>query len=74
MDSSLAEPIESIGPSDAGYDEDKLNELKNVAEELYQDGRIPNYVIALYKDNKRFFTIAGKTRLSQNRILGFPLQ
>ena len=61
---ALAEPIEPISPSDAGYDEDKLNELKNVAEELYQDGRIPNYVIALYKDNKRFFTIAeGKTRL-----------
>ena len=61
---ALSEPIEAISPSDAGYDENKLKELKNVAEELYQDGRIPNYVIALYKNNKRFFTIAeGKTRL-----------
>ena len=44
---ALSEPIESISPSDAGYDEAKLEGLRDVAEELYQDGRIPNYVIAL---------------------------
>lgn len=60
----LSEPLESMNPKDAGYDEAKLNKLRDVAEDLYQDGRIPNYVIALYKDNRRFFTLSqGKTRI-----------
>ena len=64
---ALSEPIESISPSDAGYDEAKLEGLRKVAEDLYQDGRIPNYVIALYKDNKRFFSASkGKTRIESD--------
>ena len=59
-----AKPIEEITPEAAGYDSEKLGELYEVADSLYMDGRIPNYVIALYKDQKRFFTASrGKTRL-----------
>ncbi len=59
-----AKPIQEITPEAAGYDSEKLGELYEVADSLYLDGRIPNYVIALYKDQKRFFTASrGKTRL-----------
>ena len=59
-----AKPIQEITPEAAGYDSEKLGELYEVADSLYMDGRIPNYVIALYKDQKRFFTASrGKTRL-----------
>lgn len=59
-----AEPLEAVSAAEAGYDEEKLNELSAVADSLYTDGRIPNYVIALYKDRKRFFSASrGGTRI-----------
>tara|TARA_E500000178_G_scaffold353956_1_gene421355 strand:+ start:4633 stop:5967 length:1335 start_codon:yes stop_codon:yes gene_type:complete len=55
-------------PEAAGYDPDKLASLNAIAEELYRDGRIPNYVIALYKDNKQFYKASkGLTGLAQGQ-------
>ncbi len=53
-----------VEPEDAGFDRTKLEGLKAVADQLYDDGRIPNYVIALYRGNKNFYQVArGKTGL-----------
>jgi len=56
--------FQRVSPEDAGYDSKKLKELTGIADRLYNDGRIPNYIISLYKDDKNFFQAAkGKTEL-----------
>ena len=53
-----------VTPEEAGYDSNRLKELTEIADRLYNDGRIPNYIISLYKDDKNFFQAArGKTAL-----------
>ena len=53
-----------VTPEDAGYDSGKLEALTGITDRLYNDGRIPNYIISLYKGDKNFFQAArGKTSL-----------
>ena len=47
--------FEIVIPESVGYDSSKLALAQEKADSLYEDGRIPNYVLALYKDGKRFF-------------------
>ena len=47
---AICEELVKVTPEEAGYDSQKLNTLTQIADELYNDGRIPNYVIALYKN------------------------
>lgn len=54
----------AITPEEAGYDSKKLEGLSEIVDELYEDGRIPNYVLALFKDGEKFLDLSrGKTNL-----------
>jgi len=60
--------MELVSPADAGYDAKKLNEIKDVLDPLYEDGRIPNYVVLLAKDDKIFYSaIRGNTNVNGGR-------
>ena len=48
--------FETVSPEEAGYDSEKLAKISEVADALYTDGRIPNYVLALYRGEQRFFS------------------
>ena len=53
-----------ITPEEAGYNSKDLIGLSKIVDELYEDGRIPNYVLALYKDGEKFLDLTrGKTNL-----------
>jgi CubicO group peptidase (beta-lactamase class C family) len=68
MQLSLAYEFVEGSPESVGYDSEKLNELAEIADKLYEDGRIPNYILALYKDGKRFVTLTrGKTGLERGK-------
>ena len=64
--SAWGEDFKLVTPEAAGFDSGELERLRGVADQLYEDGRIPNYVIALYKDGQNFYqTTRGKTSLEQ---------
>ena len=44
---AICEELVKVTPEEAGYDSQKLNTLTQIADELYNDGRIPNSVIAV---------------------------
>ena len=59
---------EETSPEAAGYDSEKLKRLQETADSLFEDGRIPNYVLALYKDGKRYLEVTrGKTVIPDGR-------
>ncbi len=47
--------FQRVTPEEAGYDATKLKDLTGITDRLYNDGRIPNYIISLYKNDKNFF-------------------
>jgi len=57
--------LPTITPEEAGFDSAKLAEVTDQANTVYEAGLIPNYVIALAKDGKGFFSAS-----RGNRILG----
>ena len=57
--------LPTITPEEAGFDSAKLAEVTDQANTVYEAGLIPNYVIALAKDGKVFFSAS-----RGNRILG----
>jgi CubicO group peptidase (beta-lactamase class C family) len=57
--------LPTITPEEAGFDSSKLAEVTNQADTVYEAGLIPNYVIALAKDGKVFFSAS-----RGNRIIG----
>jgi CubicO group peptidase (beta-lactamase class C family) len=60
--------IERTTPAQAGFDASKLEAVKSVLDPLYEDGRIPNYVVILAKDEKVFFSASrGHTSLGGQR-------
>lgn len=62
--------FEIVEPEEAGFDRSKLEGLKAVADQLYDDGRIPNYVIALYKGNNNFYQVArGRTGIETGQAV-----
>ena len=48
--------LPTITPEEAGFDSGKLSAIVERADSVYEAGLIPNYVIALAKDGKVFFT------------------
>ena len=59
---------EETSPEAVGYDSEKLKRLQETADSLFEDGRIPNYVLALYKDGKRYLEVTrGKTVIPDGR-------
>ena len=60
----FAKDFEVVTPEEAGFSSDKLAEIKDRFDALYEDGRIPNYVIGLYNGNQRFYSaMRGNTKL-----------
>ena len=55
-----------ITPGEAGYDKEKLEAIQEKVDTLYEDGRIPNYVVALAKHGKVFYAaMRGNATLGQ---------
>ena len=60
----FAKDFAVVTPEEAGFSSDKLAEIKDRFDSLYEDGRIPNYVIGLYNGNQRFYSaMRGNTKL-----------
>ena len=58
--------FEKVSPEDVGFDSSKLNEADKTLRQLYSDGRIPNYVLNLYKDGKLYYSATeGLTNLEE---------
>ncbi|RPG29030.1 MAG: hypothetical protein CBC52_005805, partial [Gammaproteobacteria bacterium TMED92] len=53
--SALAIDLPSISPEAAGYDGAQLNAITERLDRLYENGNIPNYVMAIAKDGKVFY-------------------
>jgi CubicO group peptidase (beta-lactamase class C family) len=53
---SLADDLMSVTPEEAGYDSTILASLSDGFKALYEDGLIPNYVIAIAKEGKIFYS------------------
>lgn len=53
---SFANDLPAVTPEDAGYDSTKLSSVSDGFEALYEDGLIPNYLIAVAKEGKIFYS------------------
>lgn len=56
--SALAIDLPGISAKEAGYDGAKLNAITERLDRLYENGNIPNYVMAIAKDGKVFYQAA----------------
>jgi CubicO group peptidase (beta-lactamase class C family) len=62
--------FENSTPEEVGYDSARLVGLAEKADSLFEDGRIPNYVLSLYKDNKRYLSVArGSTKIGDGSLV-----
>ena len=62
-----ADALPRISAEDAGFNEEKLHEITERLDVLYEDGRIPSYVFALAKEGSLFFsTVRGETVIGGN--------
>ena len=62
-----ADALPRISAEDAGFNEEKLHEITERLDILYEDGRIPSYVFALAKEGSLFFsTVRGETVIGGN--------
>jgi CubicO group peptidase (beta-lactamase class C family) len=52
---ALADNLPSTTPAEAGYDGAKLSGITARLDKLYENGNIPNYVLAMAKDGEIFF-------------------
>lgn len=55
LQTAFAGQLPSITPEQAGYDGSKLMAITERLNRLYENGNIPNYVLAIAKDGKVFF-------------------
>lgn len=66
-----AQSKETISPEAAGYSSVRLDKIRGVIDPIYEDGRIPNYVIALYKGNRVFYSaVRGNVRIGTTDPVG----
>ena len=62
--------FEKVSPEEVGYDSVKLSGADTTLIQLYEDGRIPNYVLNLYKDGKLYYSShRGLTNLEQGQAV-----
>jgi CubicO group peptidase (beta-lactamase class C family) len=47
--------FQKVDPSTMGFDADKLATIQGKFEDLYQEGRIPNYVMGVYSGDKNIY-------------------
>ena len=67
---SFANDLPSVTPEEMGYDSTKLSSLSDGFEALYGDGLIPNYVIAVAKDGKIFYSASdGDSRVGSGNAV-----
>jgi CubicO group peptidase (beta-lactamase class C family) len=65
---AVAYEFDKVAPESVGYSSAKLVGADTTLKKLYADGRIPNYVLNLYKDGKLFYTASeGRTNLSDGQ-------
>ena len=55
---NAAAQMQEISYAEAGYDADKLASVNEELSALYNDGLIPNYVVAAAKEGKIFYSVA----------------
>ena len=55
---NVAAQMQEISYAEAGYDADKLASVNEELSALYNDGLIPNYVVAAAKEGKIFYSVA----------------
>lgn len=67
--------FKKVDPASAGFDAKKLDTIKGNFEDLYQEGRIPNYVMGVYSGDKSIYlarngnlSIEGGNAVDQNTI------
>ena len=62
--------LPTTSPEEAGYDSKKLAAISEDFDALYEDGLIPNYVIAVAKEGKVFYSAyRGESRVgSGNQV------
>lgn len=67
--------FEKIEPEKAGFDSQKLSKITGKFEELYQEGRIPNYVMGVYSGANNIYlaqnghtSITGGEKVDENTI------
>jgi CubicO group peptidase (beta-lactamase class C family) len=72
---AMAFEFEKVDPASAGFDAKKLDTIKANFEDLYQEGRIPNYVMGVYSGDKSIYlarngslSIEGGTAVDENTI------
>jgi CubicO group peptidase (beta-lactamase class C family) len=54
--------FEAVEPESLGFDSAKLQKIRPILEDLYQDGRIPNYAMGVYSNGQNIYlTYNGKT-------------
>ena len=59
---TVSAQFREASPSEVGYDPEVLDQIHDRADLVYEAGLIPNYVIALARENKLFFTAARGNR------------
>lgn len=65
---AVAYEFDKVMPESVGYSSAKLVGADATLKKLYADGRIPNYVLNLYKDGKLFYTASeGRTNLTDGQ-------
>ena len=59
--SILAEEVKVTSPEEVGYSTKKLMVLKDILDPYIQDGKLPNYMLSLYREDKKIFEIMNGT-------------
>ena len=59
--SILAGEVKVTSPEEVGYSTKKLMVLKDILDPYIQDGKLPNYMLSLYREDKKIFEIMNGT-------------
>jgi hypothetical protein len=65
--SAAAFEFGTVTPENAGYDGKQLAEIQAKFDELYQDGKIPNYAIGVYTPDNLFYSAKMDLRIYMER-------
>ena len=67
----LLTSIQAQGSAADNYDQDKLNEIKVLLDDLYENGHIPNYVVVIKKNGENIYSVSrGATELGGTIMAG----
>ncbi len=67
----LLTSIQAQGSAADDYDQNKLNEIKVLLDNLYENGHIPNYVVVISKNGENIYSVSrGATELGGSIMAG----